>query len=66
MYEEEKKLLKELNILRQEHHDLDEVLTTSVGGNNDQLTVQRLKKRKLWLKDRINLLESCIYPDIIA
>jgi hypothetical protein len=52
---------------RQEHRDLDdaiEALTAQVGF--DQLRVQRLKKRKLWLKDMIAILEARLTPDIIA
>ena len=52
---------------QQEHRDLDdaiEALSGQVGF--DQLRVQRLKKRKLWLKDMISLLEDELKPDIIA
>jgi hypothetical protein len=57
----------ELSRLKQEHRDLDtaiEALERMVAG--DQLQVQRLKKRKLALKDRINRLEDQLTPDIIA
>lgn len=57
----------ELARLREEHRDLDgaiEALKLSVAG--DQLQIQRLKKRKLILRDRINLLEDQMTPDIIA
>ena len=57
----------ELNRLKQEHRDLDtaiEALARMVAG--DQLQVQRLKKRKLILKDRIKFLEDELTPDIIA
>jgi hypothetical protein len=53
--------------LRLEHHDLQvaiEALLT-VGGA-DQLQIQRLKKRKLLLRDRLQRLEDEITPDIIA
>ncbi|MEQ9641217.1 MAG: DUF465 domain-containing protein [Alphaproteobacteria bacterium] len=52
---------------QQEHRDLDdaiEALSGQVGF--DQLRVQRLKKRKLWLKDMIAMLEAELTPDIIA
>jgi hypothetical protein len=57
----------ELARLKQEHRDLDtaiEALERMVAG--DQLQVQRLKKRKLVLKDRITFLEDRLTPDIIA
>jgi hypothetical protein len=53
--------------LRQEHRDLDDAIAALVGqGPFNQLQVQRLKKRKLQLKDQIAKLESALYPDIIA
>ncbi len=58
---------EELARLRQEHRDLDgaiDALELSVAG--DQLQIQRLKKRKLGLRDRITYLEDQITPDIIA
>ena len=57
----------ELARLRQEHRDLDgaiEALEQMVAG--DQLQIQRLKKRKLILKDQIRRLEDQLTPDIIA
>ncbi|MCJ2136325.1 DUF465 domain-containing protein [Methylobacterium sp. J-026] len=57
----------ELARLREEHRDLDsaiEALEHSVAG--DQLQIQRLKKRKLTLRDRIFHIEDMITPDIIA
>lgn len=57
----------ELVRLKEEHRDLDgaiDALETSVAG--DQLQIQRLKKRKLVLRDRISYLEDQITPDIIA
>jgi hypothetical protein len=53
--------------LKQEHRDLDmaiDALESMVAG--DQLQVQRLKKRKLSLKDQIIRLEDQLTPDIIA
>ncbi|HEV2557140.1 MAG TPA: DUF465 domain-containing protein [Microvirga sp.] len=60
-------LESELARLKQEHRDLDtaiEALENMVAG--DQLQIQRLKKRKLVLKDRIIRLEDQLTPDIIA
>jgi len=57
----------ELSRLKEEHRDLDgaiEALEQIVAG--DQLQIQRLKKRKLVLKDRISYLEDQLTPDIIA
>ena len=57
----------ELARLKEEHRDLDtaiEALERIATG--DQLQVQRLKKRKLSLKDRIAHLEDQLTPDIIA
>ncbi|WP_181701172.1 YdcH family protein [Chthonobacter albigriseus] len=57
----------ELARLRQEHRDLDAAISAMVTlGTNDTIQIQRLKKRKLVLKDRIQFLEDQIVPDIIA
>ena len=56
-----------LTRLQSEHRDLDEVIAhISESVNFDQLQIQRLKKRKLMLKDQISRLESRLVPDIIA
>jgi hypothetical protein len=56
-----------LEALRSEHRDLDEVIDRLVEKPPfDQLQLQRLKKRKLGLKDQIIKLESQLIPDIIA
>ena len=65
--EERAELVVEVERLRQEHRDLDvaiEALTTMAAG--DRLQLQRLKKRKLSLRDRISVLEDALTPDIIA
>jgi hypothetical protein len=57
----------ELARLRQEHRDLDDAIDALQGQTRpDNLQVQRLKKRKLALKDRISALEDKLLPDIIA
>ena len=57
----------ELEVFRQEHRDLDEAIRALQDqGTADQLTIQRLKKKKLILKDRIALIEDRLTPDIIA
>jgi len=53
--------------LKVEHRDLDELIArASEDGSFDQLQMQRLKKRKLMLKDQISKIESELLPDIIA
>lgn len=57
----------ELEVFKQEHRDLDDAIHALVErGKNDQLTIQRLKKQKLRLKDIIARLEDRLTPDIIA
>ena len=56
-----------LEALKSEHRDLDEVIERLLEKPPfDQLQLQRLKKRKLGLKDQILKLESELHPDIIA
>ena len=56
-----------LQELRSEHRDLDEVIDRlAEAAPFNQLQLQRLKKRKLALKDMIAKLESKLLPDIIA
>lgn len=56
-----------LEVLRREHRDLDEAILALEGtGRGDQLTLRRLKKQKLALKDRIRRIEDALTPDIIA
>jgi hypothetical protein len=65
--EEETELKAQLARLRQEHRDLDaaiEALQETPG--SDIIQVQRLKKRKLQLRDRITFIEDQLTPDIIA
>jgi hypothetical protein len=60
-------LLAELNRLRMEHRDLDAAIDALEGmAAADQLQIQRLKKRKLHLKDKITFVEDQLTPDIIA
>ena len=64
---EQELVRKQLTILESEHRDLDDVIER-LGEDLpfDQLKLQRLKKRKLILKDEITLLRSRVLPDIIA
>ncbi|RFD19645.1 DUF465 domain-containing protein [Komagataeibacter melaceti] len=59
-------LLRKLHELRSEHRDLDTVINRMALQITDQLQLQRLKKRKLLLKDEITWLESRLIPDSIA
>ncbi len=65
--EDTKKLLELLKNFEQEHRDLDEVLIQLQEKNTvDFLQIQRLKKRKLILKDKIIDIKNKLEPDIIA
>ena len=57
----------QLAVFKSEHRDLDDAISALVEkGTADQLTLQRLKKRKLALKDKISRLADRLTPDIIA
>jgi hypothetical protein len=65
--EEERELRTQLARLQQEHRDLDTAIAAlqeALGA--DVIQVQRLKKRKLQLRDRITFIEDQLTPDIIA
>lgn len=65
--EEEREVRRELAELRQEHRDLDAaILALADAPERDTIRLQRLKKRKLYLKDRIASLDDRLLPDIIA
>lgn len=65
--EDQETLRQKLADLRSEHRDLDDVISRLAEQTPiDQLQMQRLKKRKLSLKDAISRLESQLLPDIIA
>lgn len=56
-----------LKVLKREHRDLDEAIEAlHATGRSDPLTLKRLKKQKLALKDRIAAIEDRLLPDIIA
>lgn len=52
--------------LKQEHTDFDAAINAMIASGCDPLQVQRMKKKKLALKDRLKALEDRIIPDIIA
>jgi len=65
--EDERELESELARLQQEHRDLDAAIDAlHQSPAPDLLRLQRLKKRKLQLRDRIAFIEDQITPDIIA
>ncbi|WP_293452111.1 DUF465 domain-containing protein [Planktotalea sp.] len=57
----------ELEVMKREHRDLDEsIRALNDRGTADQLMLQRLKRSKLRLKDKIAVIEDRLTPDIIA
>ena len=65
--EYEDQLRERLAILKEEHRDLDDVISRLMTTPPiDFIQLQRLKKRKLALKDEIEKIESSLIPDIIA
>lgn len=61
---EDKKIMQELDMLKAEHRTIDLAINELNGA--DMIRIQKLKKRKLSLRDKICMLESMLYPDIIA
>ncbi len=67
MDDEEERLQERLYELEIEHKDLDDVIARLIDNPPvDFIQVQRLKKRKLQLKDDIQRIKSMLLPDIIA
>ncbi len=65
--EEERALREQLARLQQEHRDLDAAIAALASSpGSDLIQVQRLKKRKLVLRDKIRQIEDQLTPDIIA
>ncbi len=63
----EEMLRIKLEVLRREHRDLDQAIhALEETGRPDQLTLRRLKKQKLALKDQVTKIEDRLIPDIIA
>ncbi|MCP5361930.1 MAG: DUF465 domain-containing protein [Hyphomicrobiales bacterium] len=65
---DEKRIFEQLNQLTEEHEMLDRTIHDMHSSNPyvDQLSMQRLKKKKLFLKEEIAKLKAQLYPDIIA
>ena len=64
---DEDELKEKLSSLREEHRDLDDAITALTrAGTFDRLQLQRLKKKKLRVKDQIGKLKDDLFPDIIA
>jgi hypothetical protein len=60
-------LREQLARLQQEHRDLDAAIAAlALSPGSDLIQVQRLKKRKLVLRDKIRQIEDALTPDIIA
>ena len=65
--EQERELRETMARLLQEHRDLDAAIgALQASPGSDILQIQRLKKRKLHLRDRISFIEDQLTPDIIA
>ena len=63
----ERGLREQLARLQQEHRDLDAAIAAlALSPGSDLIQVQRLKKRKLVLRDKIRQIEDALTPDIIA
>ena len=64
---EQSEIQERIIALQQEHRDLDDAIAALLDkGVYDQLLLQRMKKRKLALRDLIGRLEALLVPDIIA
>ena len=64
--QEQAEIRLEYSRLKQEHADFDAAINAMIATGCDPLQIQRMKKKKLALKDRMKALEDKIIPDIIA
>ena len=64
--QEQAEIRLEFARLKQEHADFDAAINAMVATGCDPLQIQRMKKKKLMLQDRLQALEDRIIPDIIA
>lgn len=68
MHEDQEELRVKLAEYRTEHSGLDELIEKALSSDTpvNLLTMQQMKKKKLWLKDMIKKIESDLIDDIIA
>ena len=64
--QEQAEIRLEFAKVKQEHMDFDAAINAMIATGCDPLQIQRMKKKKLTLKDRMQRLEDRIIPDIIA
>lgn len=65
--QEQDALRRKLELLKEEHRELDAMIETVMRESVvNQIAVQRLKKRKLLVRDQITQIHSKLLPDIIA
>lgn len=64
--QEQAEIRLEFAKLKQEHADFDAAINAMIEVGCDPIQVQRMKKKKLALKDKLQRLEDRIIPDIIA
>ena len=64
--QEQAEIRLEFAKVKQEHTDFDAAINAMIAVGCDVLQIQRMKKKKLALKDRLKELEDRIIPDIIA
>jgi hypothetical protein len=64
--QEQTEIRLEFAKLKQEHNDFDAAINAMIATGCDPLQVQRMKKKKLAIKDRMQAIEDRIIPDIIA
>lgn len=65
--DDQESLKRKLELLQEEHRELDVMIEAMMRENIvNQLAVQRLKKRKLLIRDQISQIHSKLLPDIIA
>lgn len=67
MMMDDNEIVEKIKQLIVQHRDLDVAIEALIeSGRSDVIQIQRLKKQKLFLRDRISLMENDLLPDIIA